>query len=50
MTNDLDNRVLSRKGARILSDEEMSVVSAGTLKISHLPPPNGNQVDVLADF
>lgn len=46
MTNDLDNRVLGRKGARMLSDKEVDVVSAGTLKISHLP--NG-EVDVLAD-
>jgi hypothetical protein len=49
MTNNVDNRVLGRKGARVLSDEEMRVVAAaaGTLKISHLP--NG-EVDVLADF
>ena len=50
MTNDIDNRVLGRKGARMLSDEEISMVSAGTLKISHLPPPNGGQIDTLADF
>jgi hypothetical protein len=48
MTNDLDNRVLGRQGARMLSNEEVDAVSgAGTLKISHLP--NG-EVDVLADF
>lgn len=49
MTNNVDNRVLGRKGARMLSNEEMQVVAAGTLKISHLPPPNGKEVDVLAD-
>jgi hypothetical protein len=48
MTNDVDNRVLSRKGARTLSDQEMLMVAggSGTLKITHLP--NG-LADVLAD-
>ncbi len=48
MTNDVDNRVLGRKGARTLSDQEMLMVGggSGTLKLSHLP--NG-EVDVLAD-
>ena len=48
MTNEVDNRVLGRKGARTLSDEEMLMVGGGTetLKLSHLP--NG-EVDVLAD-
>lgn len=48
MTNDVDNRVLGRKGARTLSNEEMLMVGggSGTLKLSHLP--NG-EVDVLAD-
>jgi hypothetical protein len=46
MTNDVDNRVLGRTGARVLSPEELHMVSAGTLKVSHLP--NG-EVDVLAD-
>lgn len=48
MTHDVDNRVLGRKGARILSDQEMLMVGggSGTLKISHLP--NG-EVDTLAD-
>jgi hypothetical protein len=48
MTNDIDNRVLGRKGARMLSNEEVLQVpgGSGTLKISHLP--NG-EVDVLAD-
>jgi hypothetical protein len=46
MINNVDNRVLGRKGARMLSNEEMQVVAAGTLKISHLP--NG-EVDVLGD-
>ena len=49
MTNDIDNRVLGRKGARTLSNEEMLMVGggSGTLKITHLP--NG-LADVLADF
>ena len=49
MTNDVDNRVLGRKGARLLSNEEVLLVAGGngTLKISHLP--NG-EVDVIADF
>ena len=48
MTNDKDNRVLGRKGARTLSDQEMLQVGggSGTLKITHLP--NG-LADVLAD-
>jgi hypothetical protein len=48
MTNDIDNRVLGRKGARTLSDQEMLMVAgaSGTLKITHLP--NG-LADVLAD-
>jgi hypothetical protein len=48
MTNEVDNRVLNRKGARILSDEEMLRVGggSGTLKITHLP--NG-LADTLAD-
>lgn len=48
MTNDIDNRVLGRKGARTLSNEELLQVpgGSGTLKFSHLP--NG-EVDVLAD-
>lgn len=47
MTNDLDNRVLSRKGARVLSDEETRVVSAaGTLKVTRLP--NG-EIVIIAD-
>lgn len=48
MTNEVDNRVLNRKGARTLSNEEMLMVGGGTetLKFSHLP--NG-EVDVLAD-
>lgn len=47
MTNEKDNRVLNRKGARILSNEEvLKVTGSGTLKISHLP--NGI-VDTLAD-
>ena len=48
MTNDVDNRVLGRQGARMLSNREMLMVAggSGTLKISHLP--NG-EVDVLAD-
>ena len=48
MTNDTDNRVLGRKGARTLSDQEMLQVTggSGTLKITHLP--NG-LADVLAD-
>ena len=49
MTNDVDNRVLGRKGARTLSNEEMLQVAggSGTLKITHLP--NG-LADTLADF
>ena len=49
MTNNVDNRVLGRKGARTLSNEEMLMVGggSGTLKITHLP--NG-LADVLADF
>lgn len=49
MTNNIDNRVLGRKGARMLSNEEVLMVGggSGTLKISHLP--NG-EVDTLADF
>ena len=48
MTNDVDNRVLGRKGARMLSNEELLQVpgGSGTLKITHLP--NG-LADVLAD-
>lgn len=48
MTNNVDSRVLGRKGAKMLSNEEMQVVAAGagTLKISHLPI---GEVDVLAD-
>jgi hypothetical protein len=46
MTNEMNNRVLSRKGARTLSNQELHTVAAGTLKTSHLP--NG-EVDVLAD-
>jgi hypothetical protein len=48
MTNDVDNRVLGRKGARTLSNEEVHMVpgAGGTLKITHLP--NG-LADVLAD-
>lgn len=46
MTNNIDNRVLGRKGARMLSTEEVQVVAAGTLKISHLP--NG-EVVIIAD-
>jgi hypothetical protein len=49
MTNDVDNRVLGRKGARTLSDQELQMVTGtgGTLKITHLP--NG-LADVLADL
>jgi hypothetical protein len=49
MTNDIDNRVLGRKGARTLSNEELLQVpgGSGTLKITHLP--NG-LADTLADF
>ena len=48
MTNDVDNRVLGRKGARTLANEELHMVNgaSGTLKITHLP--NG-LADVLAD-
>jgi len=46
MKNERDIRVLGRIHARELSDQELSVVKGGTLKISHLP--NG-EVDVLAD-
>lgn len=49
MTNDMDNRVLGRKGARMLSEQELLMVtgSGGTIKVTHLP--NG-LADVLADF
>jgi hypothetical protein len=49
MTNDIDNRVLGRKGARTLTNEELLQVpgGSGTLKITHLP--NG-VADTLADF
>jgi hypothetical protein len=48
MTNDVDNRVLGRKGARTISEQELLQVAggSGTLKITHLP--NG-LADVLAD-
>jgi len=48
MTNEVDNRVLGRKGARTLSNQEVLMVTggSGTLKITHLP--NG-LADVLAD-
>jgi hypothetical protein len=48
MKNNADNRVLGRKGARTLSNEEVLRVNgaSGTLKITHLP--NG-LADVLAD-
>lgn len=48
MTNDVDNRVLGRKGARTLSNQELLMVAggSGTLLITHLP--NG-LADVLAD-
>jgi hypothetical protein len=49
MTNNVDNRVLGRKGARTLSDQELLMVSggSGTILITHLP--NG-KADVLADI
>jgi hypothetical protein len=49
MTNEVDNRVLGRKGARMLSNQEVLRVTggSGTLKITHLP--NG-LADVLADI
>jgi hypothetical protein len=48
MTNNVDNRVLGRKGARTISEQELLQVAggSGTLKITHLP--NG-LADVLAD-
>jgi hypothetical protein len=48
MANNVDNRVLGRKGARTLSDQELHMITgaSGTLKITHLP--NG-LADVLAD-
>jgi hypothetical protein len=46
MTKQLDNRVLGRKGARTLSDQELLKVSGGTVVITHLP--NGHP-DVLGD-
>jgi hypothetical protein len=46
MANDLDNRVLVRKGARTLSNQELLMVTGGTTLITHLP--NG-LADVLAD-
>lgn len=48
MANDIDNRVLGRKGARTLTDQEMLMVTgtSGTILITHLP--NG-LADVLAD-
>ena len=46
MTNEVNNRVLSRKGARTLSNQELSRVAAGTLKITRLP--NG-EIVILAD-
>jgi hypothetical protein len=49
MTSEVDNRVLGRKGARMLSNQEVLIVigGSGTLKITHFP--NGF-ADVLADF
>ena len=49
MANDVDNRVLGRKGARTLSDQELLMVTgaSGTILITHLP--NG-LADVLADM
>jgi hypothetical protein len=49
MTNDVDNRVLGRKGARTLSNQELLMVAGGrgTILITHLP--NG-LADVLADL
>lgn len=49
MTNDVDNRVLGRKGARMLSNQELLMVTGGngTILITHLP--NG-LADVLADL
>lgn len=46
MKNERDSRVLGRIHARELSDQEMSMVSAGTLKITRLP--NG-EVVIIAD-
>jgi len=48
MTNEVDNRVLARKGARMLSNEELLMVGggSGTIKLTHLPNGEG---DVLAD-
>ncbi len=48
MTNEIDNRVLGRKGARTLSNEEVLQVGggSGTIKLTHLPNGEG---DVLAD-
>jgi len=46
MKNGVDNRVLVRKGARTLSNQEISMVAAGTLKITRLP--NG-EIVIIAD-
>lgn len=48
MTNEMDHRVLGRKGARMLSDQEVLMVTGakGTILVTHLP--NG-LADVLAD-
>jgi hypothetical protein len=48
MTNEVNNRVLARKGARMLSNEELLMVGggSGTIKLTHLPNGEG---DVLAD-
>ena len=47
MTNEVDNRVLGRKGARTLSNEELLMVAGGTKAITHLPH---GLADVLADI
>lgn len=46
MKNERDNRILGRIHARELSDQEMSMVAAGTLKITRLP--NG-EIVIIAD-
>lgn len=47
MTSNVDNRVLGRKGARALSDQEMAKVSGGTTLLTRAWP--GGPSDYLDD-
>jgi hypothetical protein len=46
MASDVNNRVLGRRGARTLSNQELNTVTGGTIKVTPLP---SGEVDILAD-